>query len=62
MYPDILSKFQAECSPINRVNSFNCGVDKEFVMKTKAKLGSKTIDRRSLDKNEDYVLREFQSP
>ncbi len=36
--------------------------DKEFVMKTKAKLGAKAIGRRGLENNEGYELKEAQSP
>ena len=36
--------------------------DKEFVMETKAKLGSKAIGRRGLENKEGYELKEPQSP
>ena len=36
--------------------------DKEFVMETKAKLGAKAIGCKALENNEDYELRESQSP
>ena len=37
--------------------------DKEFVMKTKAKLGAKeAIGRRELENNEGYELKESQNP
>jgi hypothetical protein len=34
--------------------------DKEFVLETKAKLGAKAIDRRELENNEGYELKETQ--
>jgi putative transposase len=37
-------------------------VDKEFVMETKAKLGSKAIGRKGMKVNEGYELKESQSP
>ena len=49
-------------APLNRVFSFNRGVDEKFVMETKAKLGAKAIGRRELENNEGYELKEPQSP
>ena len=36
--------------------------DKEYVMKTKAKLGAKAIGRRELENDDGYELKEPQSP
>jgi hypothetical protein len=36
--------------------------DKNFVMKTKAKLRAKAIGRRELENNQGYELKEPQSP
>jgi hypothetical protein len=36
--------------------------DKDFVMKTKAKLGAKAIGRRGMKNIEGYELRESQNP
>jgi putative transposase len=36
--------------------------DNELVMETKAKLGAKAMGRKALDNNEDYELKESQSP
>ena len=49
-------------APLNRVFSFNWGGDKEFLMETKAKLGTKAIGRRELANNEGYELKEPQRP
>ena len=40
--------------------SFNWGGDKEFVMKTKAKLGAMAIGRRELENTGGYELKEPQ--
>ena len=49
-------------APLNRVTSFNRGGDKDFVMETKARPGAKAPGHNALQKNEDYELREAQSP
>ena len=49
-------------APLNRVTSFNRGGDRDFVMETKAKPGAKAPGRKALQNNEDYQLREAQSP
>ena len=45
-----------------RVVSFNWGVDKKFVVETKAKLDTKAMARSALESDEGYQLRESQSP
>jgi len=49
-------------APLNRVTSFNWGGDKDFVMETKAKPGAKALFRTALPNNDDYEIREAQSP
>jgi hypothetical protein len=46
---------------LNRITSFNWGGDKESVLETKAKLGTKAVGPEAMEYNEGYGLREFQS-
>ena len=49
-------------APLNQVTSFNWGGDKEFLMKTNAKLGAMAVGHRALENDEGYELEESQSP